>query len=89
MKAKTLQSQVAAFPVDRPRVGDGLAVDSPALLLHDCFRSYLELQKTYRWWNRRHHDAAMAAYNQSLARFHTAIERMTTSQWQTPLRRAA
>lgn len=68
----------------RPRtcVGDGVPANSPALLLHDCFREYRELQKTYRWWNRKTHALALRSYNRALQRLDSALAKTTITSGQ-------
>jgi hypothetical protein len=66
---------MGAHPHTHVCVGDGVPADSPALLLHECFREYSELQKTYRWWRRKEHVAALRSYNHTLQQFHQSLAR--------------
>lgn len=61
----------------RENITHGIHPTSPALLLHECFTHYEELQRCTRWWNRRHYAERMHAYNRTLQRFHEALSHCT------------
>ena len=69
-----LQAQAVMMEMHpRECVGDGVPVDSPASLLHDCFREYGELRRTNHWWHRKYRTAALHSYNRALQRFHQSV----------------